>query len=102
MEEKEPQTDCSRKERKKNEMNRFTYNRIVHLNAALREKELPYRIDYRDEHTAGIWPLGICASIGREEEMRAEIRNFFRKEGVDIFFTEDGTRICTAEQNGDS
>lgn len=39
----------------------FTYNQIAHLNAALHEQRLPYRISFHDAETAVVEPLGFCA-----------------------------------------
>ena len=77
----------------------FTYNQIAHLNAELRERDLPYKINYRDRTTAGIQELGVCASIGKEEPMRAAVREFFQREGMAVEFSASGLEILAAEHN---
>ena len=57
----------------------FTYNHMIHLNSYLREKDLAYRVNYKDEDTAGIEPLGMCATIGKDDLVRDAIRDFFQK-----------------------
>ena len=73
--------------------NCFTYDQAVHLNSELREQELPYRIDYRDENILGIEPLGLCACIGREDALRDTVNRFFETEEQEIFYSADGMRI---------
>ena len=75
----------------------FTYNQIAHLNAELREKDLPYKINYKDERIAGIQELGICASIGKEEPLQAAVREFFERESVAVEISPDGLEIRIAE-----
>ena len=57
----------------------FTYNQIEHLNAELRERDLPYKINYRDRTTAGIQELGVCASIGKRNLCGLQYGNFFKE-----------------------
>ncbi len=71
----------------------FTYNQIVHLNSLLQELGLAYRAEFKDERTAGIQELGICACIGREGEMRQAVKGFFEKEGIPVAFSENGFEI---------
>ncbi len=59
----------------------FTYNQIAHLNAELRERDLPYKINYRDRTTAGIQELGVCASIGKEGTSAGCSTGIFSKRG---------------------
>ena len=77
----------------------FTYNQIAHLNAELRERDLPYKINYRDWTTAGIQELGVCASIGKEEPLRSAVREFFQREGMAVEFSASGLEILAAEHN---
>lgn len=77
--------------------NGLTYNQIAHLNVELRERDLPYKINYRDERIAGIQELGICASIGKEEPLRAAVREFFEREAVAVEISPDGLEIHIAE-----
>ena len=55
----------------------FTYNQIAHLNAALHEQRLPYRISFHDAETAVVEPLGFCACDGKEGMLKAAIEAFF-------------------------
>ncbi len=71
----------------------FTYNQVVHLNAELREKELPYRINFKDETIIGIEELGICACIGKDGAMREAVRSFFDREGLGVLFSESGMEL---------
>ncbi len=75
------------------------YNQIAHLNAELRERDLPYKINYRDRTTAGIQELGVCASIGKEEPLRVAVREFFQREGMAVEFSASGLEILAAEHN---
>ena len=76
----------------------FTYNQVVHLNAELREKELPYRVTFKDETIIGIEELGICACIGKDGPMREAVRDFFDREGLQIRFSESGLELQICDQ----
>ncbi|MDO5521370.1 MAG: hypothetical protein Q4G58_12835 [bacterium] len=67
----------------------FTYNQIVHLNAELGEKGLAFHIHFKNSKVAGIEGYGACACDGKEELLIQTIREFFRKEGMEIEFTEN-------------
>ena len=64
----------------------FTYNQVVHLNSELREKELPYRINFKDETVIGIEELGICACIGKDGLMRDAVQDFLTEKGFPFDF----------------
>ena len=66
----------------------FTYNQIAHLNAALHEQRLPYRISFHDAETAVVEPLGFCACDGKEGMLKAAIEAFFEKEGMTVTFSD--------------
>ena len=68
----------------------FTYNHMIHLNSHLRDKDLAYRVNYKDEDTAGVEPLGICATIGKDDLAREVIRDFFAEESIMVRFAQDG------------
>lgn len=68
----------------------FTYNHMIHLNSHLRDKDLAYRVNYKDEDTAGVEPLGICATIGKDDLVREVIRDFFAEESIMVRFAQDG------------
>lgn len=77
--------------------NEFTYNQIVHLNAELREREIPYRINFKDGMVAGVQELGICAATGKEHLVREAVADYFRREGMRVEFSPDGLEIKIAE-----
>ncbi|MDO5291996.1 MAG: hypothetical protein Q4F05_04515 [bacterium] len=68
----------------------FTYNQIVHLNAELGEKGLPFHIHLKNSRSAGIEGYGACACSGKEELLNQTIEEFFLKEGIPIEFSENG------------
>jgi len=77
----------------------FTYNQVVHLNSELREKELPYRINFKDETVIGIEELGICACIGKDGLMRNAVQDFFDREGLSVRFSENGMELYICGQS---
>lgn len=68
----------------------FTYNMIVHLNAELGERGLPFHIHFKNSKVAGIEGYGACACSGKEEVLNETIREFFLKQGIEIVFSENG------------
>lgn len=68
----------------------FTYNHTFHLNSYMKEKDLPYRVNFKDEKTMGLEGLGICACTGKDDLAQEAVREFFENEGIDIIFSEDG------------
>ena len=79
----------------------FTYNQIAHLNAALHEQRLPYRISFHDAETAVVEPLGFCACDGKEGMLKAAIEAFFEKEGMTVTFS-DHCEIISPVETGET
>ena len=75
----------------------ITFNQIVHLNAVLEEKDLPYHIDYVDGQVAGIEGYSSCACSGKENLVKDEITQFFKKEGMNVNFSSDGYTFTTTK-----
>ena len=78
----------------------FTYDQIVHLNAELREKDIPYRINFKDEKMAGVLELGICAATGKEPLMREAVGDYFARQGMSVEFSPQGLEIIIGKQQG--
>ena len=68
----------------------FTYNHVFHLNSYMKEKDLPYRVNFKDEKTMGLEGLGICACTGKDDLAQEAVKEFFENEGIDIIFSDDG------------
>ncbi len=68
----------------------FTYDHMIHLNSLFREKDIPYRVNYKDENMAGLEGLGICACIGKDDLVREIVRDFFAEESIMVRFSQDG------------
>lgn len=76
----------------------FTYNQMVHLNAELREKGIPYRLNFKDEKMAGIQELGICAATGKESLMREAVAEYFARQGMTVEFSLGDLEITIGKQ----
>ena len=76
----------------------FTYDQIVHLNAELREKDIPYRINFKDEKMAGVQELGICAATGKEPLMREAVGDYFARQGMTVEFSPGDLEITIGKQ----
>lgn len=73
-------------------MQELTYNIVAHINAKLKEQELPYKIQFCNERTACIEPLGICACQGKEESFATVVTEAFKEYG---FVAEIKLTECT-------
>ena len=76
----------------------FTYDQIVHLNAELRAKDIPYRINFKDEKMAGVQELGICAATGKEPLMREAVGDYFARQGMTVEFSPGDLEITIGKQ----
>ncbi|BBF44898.1 hypothetical protein lbkm_3637 [Lachnospiraceae bacterium KM106-2] len=68
----------------------FTYDQIAHLNVALEEQHLPYRVHYKDGQQAGIEGYSSCACDGKEDKFSSAVEQYFRDEGMNVAFSSDG------------
>lgn len=62
-------------------MRELTYNIVAHVNAKLKEQNLPYKIQFCNENTASIEPMGVCACQGREEKFATVVTEALKKYG---------------------
>lgn len=60
-------------------MQTLTYNILVHLNAALFEKELYFKIECHDEIHATTYGMGACACDGKQDRARQFIESYLEK-----------------------
>lgn len=63
------------------EMRKLTYNIVAHVNAKLKERQVPYKIQFGNGSTAFIEPLGICACQGKEEIFATVVTEAFKEYG---------------------
>ncbi len=63
------------------EMRKLTYNIVAHVNAKLKEQQVPYKIQFGNGSTAFIEPLGICACQGKEEIFATVVTEAFKEYG---------------------
>lgn len=62
-------------------MRELTYNIVAHVNAKLKEQNLPYKIQFSNENIASIEPMGVCACQGKEEKFATVVTEAFKKYG---------------------
>lgn len=79
-------------------MQQFDYNQSIHLNAYLKEQNLPYRVHFKNENRLDIEPLGTCACAGKEGRLKQAVTEFFSKENMPIAFAEDDTVIVLGKK----
>lgn len=79
-------------------MQQFDYNQSIHLNAYLKEQNLPYRIHFKNEKRLDIEPLGTCACAGREDQLKQAVKEFFSRENMTIAFTEENIAVVLGKK----
>lgn len=62
---------------------------MVHLNAALFEQELYFKVECHDGIHATTYSMGACACDGKYDKAKNFIQNYLEKEGCLIRFIED-------------
>lgn len=80
-------------------MQTLTYNILVHLNAALFEKELYFKIECHDEIHATTYGMGACACDGKQDRARQFIESYLAKEGCHIQFIEDSLSFVVVDES---
>lgn len=80
-------------------MQTLTYNLLVHLNAALFEKELYFKVECHDEIHATTYGMGACACDGKQDVARVFIKSYLEAEGCYIQFIEDSLSFVVVDRN---
>ena len=70
----------------KNLNKKIDFTDIVVLSGILEEKGLYFKARRKDEYTAYLEPMGICACDGRFEEAAAEVKKYFSDKSLKVVF----------------
>lgn len=87
-----------REYKEKTHMRTFTQKHVMHLNAYLTEKKLPFCIQWKNENNALVEPLGDSINDGKEELLQEIVTEYLKQEGFVTTFSEDGGSFFVAEK----
>jgi hypothetical protein len=69
---------------------KINFKDIVTLSGILEEKGLYFKARRKDDYTAYLEPMGICACDGRLEEAADEVKKYFNDKNVKVDFNFEG------------
>lgn len=79
-------------------MRTFTQKHVMHLNAYLEEKKLPFCIQFKNENNALVKLLSDNISNGKEELLHKTVTEYLKQEGFVTAFSEDGGSFFVVEK----